>query len=64
VRRSLFVESRGYSLGIKDQRQRRLDLMAKQIADGTLVIRQASDAEREQWRHERQEREQREQAKR
>jgi hypothetical protein len=33
--------------GVKGERQRRLDLMAKQIADGSLIIRQASSAERE-----------------
>jgi hypothetical protein len=49
--------SNGYYLGIKGQRERRLDRMKQQVADGSLVIRQASDAERERWRQEREQRE-------
>ena len=45
------------------ERQRRPDRIAQQVERGELVIRQASDAEREQWARERQERERREQAK-
>jgi hypothetical protein len=53
-----------YYRHMKDERQRRLDRIAQQVQSGELVIRQASDAEREQWARERQERERREQAKR
>jgi hypothetical protein len=53
-----------YSRFMKGDLQRRLDRIAQQVADGSLVIRQASVTEREQWHRERQEREQREQAKR
>jgi hypothetical protein len=52
-----------WSRYMKGERQRRLDRIAQQIERGELVIRQASDAEREQWARERQERERREQAK-
>ena len=53
-----------YRRYLKGERQRRLDRIAQQVQRGELVIRQASDAEREQWARERQERERQEQAKR
>jgi hypothetical protein len=41
---------------MKGERQPRLDRIAQQVERGELVIRQASDAEREQWRQERERR--------
>jgi len=45
-----------YSRYMKGARQRRLDRIAQQVERGELVIRQASDAEREQWQREREQR--------
>jgi hypothetical protein len=39
------------------QRRERLERIREQVAAGTLVIRQATDAEREAWEREREQRE-------
>jgi hypothetical protein len=40
------------------EKQERLDLIAKQVKDGTLRVRKASEAERAEWERAKQEREQ------
>jgi hypothetical protein len=49
-------EPHGYYLD-KPNRQHRLALIAKQVERGELLIRQATDAEREAWAREREQRE-------